>query len=118
MLTRLHYRYEKDGLGEDLVFRAAGPIVGGRGMPDQSGQLQERRAKASSYNNFQGRYVILHRWEGEIACDNPIRGQWGGPPGGPTPRPFAAGNTALLYGTRIMPRAIVREGKRTEIQIL
>lgn len=95
VLTRLHYRYGKDGLDEDLVFRAAGPIVGGRGMPDQNGQLQERRAQASSINNFQGRYVILNRWEGEIACDNPVRGMWGGPPGGPMPRPFAAGNTAL-----------------------
>ena len=95
VLTRLHYRYGKDGLDEDLVFRAAGPIVGGRGMPDQQGQLGERRAQASSYNNFQGRYVILHPWEGAIACDNPQRGMWGGPPDGPEPRPLAAGNTAL-----------------------
>lgn len=95
VLTRLHYRYEKDGLDEDLVFRAAGPIVGGRGMPDQEGRLGERRAQPSSYNNFQGRYVILHSWEGPVACDNPQRGIWGGPPDGPTPRPFAAGNTAL-----------------------
>ncbi len=95
VLTRLHYRYEKDGLGEDLVFRAAGPIVGGRGMPDQNGELAERRAQAASYNNFQGRYVILHRWEGPVACENPLRGTWGGPPDGSSPRPFAAGNTAL-----------------------
>ncbi|MGB5268131.1 MAG: hypothetical protein WBN30_16175, partial [Polyangiales bacterium] len=33
--------------------------------------------------------------EEPIACENPQRGTWGGPPGGPTPRPFAAGNTAL-----------------------
>ncbi len=95
VLTRLHYRYDKDGLDEDLVFRAAGPIVGGRGMPDQKGDLGERSAQASSYNNFQGRYVILNRWEGEIACEKPQRGIWGGPPGRPEPRPFAAGNTAL-----------------------
>ncbi len=95
VLTRLHYRYDKDGLDEDLVFRAAGPIVGGRGMPDRNGQLGERRAQASSVNNFQGRYVILHPWEGQIACENPQRGNWGGPPGRPEPRPFAAGNTAL-----------------------
>lgn len=95
VLTRLHYRYEKDGLGEDLVFRAAGPIVGGRGMPDRKGELGERRAQASSVNNFQGRYVILHRWEGPIACENPQRGMWGGPPGRPEPRPFAAGNISL-----------------------
>jgi hypothetical protein len=95
VLTRLHYRYDKDGLDEDLVFRAAGPIVGGRGMPDQKGQLGERRAQASSVNNFQGRYVMLNPWEGDIACENPQRGTWGGPPSGPAPRPFAAGNTAL-----------------------
>ena len=95
VLTRLHYRYDKDGLDEDLVFRAAGPIVGGRGMPDQKGQLGERRAQASSVNNFQGRYVMLNPWEGDISCENPQRGTWGGPPNGPTPRPFAAGNTAL-----------------------
>jgi len=95
VLTRLHYRYGKDGLDEDLVFRAAGPIIGGRGMPDQSGELGERKAQASSYNNFQGRYVILHPWEGELSCENPTRGRWGGPPGGPTPKPVAAGNAVL-----------------------
>jgi len=95
VLTRLHYRYDKDGLDEDLVFRAAGPIVGGRGMPDQKGELGERRAQASSVNNFQGRYVMLNPWKGEISCENPQRGIWGGPPDGPTPQPFAAGNTAL-----------------------
>jgi len=103
VLTRLHYRYEKDDLGEDLVFRTAGPIVGGRGMPDQNGQLVERRAQASSYNNFQGRYVILHPWEGEVACDSPVRGRWGGPPGGPEPKPFAAGNTSLEAGRQTIP---------------
>ena len=103
VLTRLHYRYEKDDLGEDLVFREAGPIVGGRGMPDQTGQLGERRAQASSYNNFQGRYVILHPWEGEVACDNPVRGRWGGPPGGSQPRPLASGNTALKSGGKTIP---------------
>ncbi|MDH5493416.1 MAG: DUF2330 domain-containing protein, partial [Myxococcales bacterium] len=37
VLTRLHYRYGPDGLGEDLFFRPAEPIVGGRGMPDAEG---------------------------------------------------------------------------------
>ncbi|MDH3624448.1 MAG: DUF2330 domain-containing protein [Myxococcales bacterium] len=99
VLTRLHYRYDKSGLDEDLVFRTAGPIVGGRGMPDQNGDLHERRAQASGMNNFQGRYVILHRWEGAIACQNPQRGIWGGPPGRPQPKPFAAPNTMLEGGT-------------------
>lgn len=30
VLTRLHARYTKEALGEDLVFRAAPPIHGGR----------------------------------------------------------------------------------------
>jgi len=95
VLTRLHYRYRKDGLDEDLIFRAAGPIVGGRGMPDQRGELGERRAQASNVNNFQGRYVILHSWEDAVACENPQRGIWGGPPSGSAPKPFAVGNTAF-----------------------
>ncbi|MCA9531847.1 MAG: DUF2330 domain-containing protein [Myxococcales bacterium] len=96
VLTRLHYRYDKDQLGRDLVFRVAKPIVGGRGTPDARGELPERAPQPSSVNNFQGRYVILHPWEGAVACENPIRGQWGGPPGsggyrgGPAPVQGAA----------------------------
>ena len=78
-LTRLHYRYGADGLKEDLVFRAAPPVIGGRGVPDASGELAEHDAAPSSYNQFQGRYVILHRWEGSLACQSPHRGTWGGP---------------------------------------
>lgn len=96
-LTRLHYRYGTDGLDEDLVFREAGPIVGGREVRNGEGGL-EHGATESSFNNFQGRYAIRHPWEGEIACENPIRGRWGGPPGNPHggPRPpTAAQNTAF-----------------------
>ena len=96
VLTRLHYRYGKGGLDQDLVFKEAGPIHGGRGMPDNNGQLPEREATQGHMNNFQGRYVILHPWEGAMACEFPQRGQWGGPPGGREPVPLAAGNTALL----------------------
>ena len=99
VLTRLHYRYGRDGLEEDLVFRAAPPIVGGRGMPDQEGNMQEEGVQPGQINNFQGRYVILHPWEGEIACATPMRGRWGGPPGGggpsPAPAPIAAENQAM-----------------------
>lgn len=77
-ITRLHVRYTKDALGEDLVFRAAPPIVGGTGVPSQDGQMM-RGAQQSGYNNFQGRYVILHPWTGPVECQNPQRGMWGGP---------------------------------------
>jgi MYXO-CTERM domain-containing protein len=78
-LTRLHVRYGRDSLGEDLVFRAAPPIEGGRGVPGPEGQLA-RGASPSTSDNFQGRYVIRHPWTGPIACAEPHRGNWGGPP--------------------------------------
>jgi uncharacterized protein (TIGR03382 family) len=79
VLTRLHARYAKDGINEDLVFKAAEPIQGGREMRGSEGKLEEGAQKASM-NNFQGRYAIRHEWTGEIKCQNPVRGRWGGPP--------------------------------------
>ncbi len=82
VVTRLHARYTKDALGEDLVFRAAPPIVGGReSVVDQKGKL-EQGAVPASMNNFQARYAIRHPWTGAVKCKNPRRGIWGGPPGG------------------------------------
>ncbi|HEU0033748.1 MAG TPA: DUF2330 domain-containing protein [Kofleriaceae bacterium] len=81
VLTRLHARYGKDGAPNDLVFKKAKAIVGGREIRDGNGQLEER-ARPDSTNNFQGRYAIRHRWTGPVACEHPQRGIWGGPPGG------------------------------------
>ena len=83
VLTRLHARYTKDDLEEDLVFKMADPIVGGRGTPHgENPKMAEEGAKPGSYNNFQGRYIMLNRWEGKVECENPRRGIWGGPPNG------------------------------------
>lgn len=100
VLTRLHYRYGQHGLNEDLVFRAAPPIVGGRGIPDAQGTLRERGAQPGSINNFQGRYVMLNRWDSPLTCANPVRGRWGGPPGSgrwqdAPPRTTAPSNPAM-----------------------
>jgi hypothetical protein len=85
VLTRLHARYGKD-LSEDLVFKAAEPIVGGREhVIDPATQQLEQGAQASSINNFQGRYAIRYPWTGPIDCPNPRRGIWGGPNGGRPP---------------------------------
>jgi hypothetical protein len=77
-LTRLHARYGKD-IKDDLVFRAVGPIVGGRGIPNADGSLSMAVDQAGG-NSFQGRYVIEHAWTGPVACASPQRGRWGGPP--------------------------------------
>jgi hypothetical protein len=96
VLTRLHARYGKT-LTDDLRFKAAEAIVGGREFLVANGKLEEG-AQPSSHNNFQGRYAIRHRWNGPIACEKPQRGIWGGPPsgggGGVTPA------TNLAYAPR------------------
>ena len=79
-LTRLHTRYGKDALGQDLVFREVPAIEGGReayGAP-----RQEHGAKISGTNNFQARYIIRHPWKGPVLCLHPQFGIWGGPPPG------------------------------------
>jgi len=88
VLTRLHARYGKD-ITNDLVFKKADPIVGGREFVQSGGKLEEG-AQPSSVNNFQGRYAIRHRWTGRLACKNPRRNVWGGPPNGASPGTQAA----------------------------
>ncbi|MBK9266335.1 MAG: DUF2330 domain-containing protein [Polyangiaceae bacterium] len=84
VLTRLHARYGKESLGEDLVFREAPPIVGGREHLQENGKLETgaRIMEGGGVSNFQGRYAIRHAWKGAINCMNPKRGVWGGPPAG------------------------------------
>jgi MYXO-CTERM domain-containing protein len=82
VLTRLHARYGKDGAPNDLVFRAAPPIVGGRELRGGADGQLEHGAQPSGTNNFQGRYAIRHAWTGPVACEAPVRGRWGGPPPG------------------------------------
>ncbi len=95
VLTRLHARYGKD-LSEDLVFKEATPIVGGREhVIDPATQQLEQGAVESSINNFQGRYAIRYPWTGPIACANPRRGIWGGPPNGGMQRPTPAMDLAF-----------------------
>jgi hypothetical protein len=93
VLTRLHARYGKD-IKDDLVFKAAAPIVGGREFVVANGKLEEG-AQPASMNNFQGRYAIRHRWTGAVACQSPRRGIWGGPPNGGMPQSRAALNLAF-----------------------
>jgi len=80
-ITRMHYRYGKDGGGRDLVFEKAPPIYGGRGrpkgLPGRDFRLPSGRRRGTNRNQFQGRYMILHEWDGELDCSNPNRGRWG-----------------------------------------
>ena len=100
-LTRLHMRYAKDALGEDLIFRTAPPIVGGHEFMETFGDGGMRREEGSRpdvTNNFQARYAIRHPWTGPITCASPVRGRWGEPwpdAGPPFAGPQAATKTAF-----------------------
>jgi hypothetical protein len=95
VLTRLHARYDKASLGEDLVFKAAGPIVGGREFLTD-GKTLEQGSRADSWNNFQARYAIRYPWAGEVKCSSPVYGRWGGPPLGQAQETKAAKDTAFV----------------------
>lgn len=80
-ITRLHTRYSKNSLGEDLVFKTAAPIVGGREHRPRGKRL-EQGASPAAMNNFQARYIIRYNWKGPVRCSNPQWGRWGGPTDG------------------------------------
>ena len=95
VLTRLHARYGKETLTEDLVFREAKPVVGGRANCDgTNGDEGARGQTDGGVNNFQGRYIIRHYWTGPVACENPLCGSWGGPPRQPVGGADADGRQA------------------------
>ncbi|MBL0219533.1 MAG: DUF2330 domain-containing protein [Myxococcales bacterium] len=93
VLTRLHARYGKSDMKDDLRFREAKPITGGREMWSKQGL--EYGAAPASQNNFQARYAIRYWWTGAIKCKNPQRGVWGGPPDGRGSQVLAASKTAF-----------------------
>jgi hypothetical protein len=80
VLTRLHTRYGKRDIKDDLSFREATAVTGGREQYSKDGI--EYGAKPSEQNFFQARYAIRHYWTGPIKCAHPQRYVWGGPPDG------------------------------------
>jgi hypothetical protein len=93
VLTRLHARYGKKDMKDDLRFSEAKPVVGGREILNDKGQL-EYGTKESDQSFFQARYAIRYPWTGAISCKNPKRNVWGPPPFGGSTQLIAASNTA------------------------
>jgi hypothetical protein len=109
-VTRLHTRYNRATLTEDLVFREAPAVVGGREMvTDARGRLEQGARPAEwGGNNFQARYAIRHPWTGAVRCAHPIRGRWGGPPGGAAPPATAARDLAEVPRGRVRLAQAIR----------
>jgi hypothetical protein len=116
VLTRLHARYSKESLSEDLVFREAKPVMGGRAnwngtSGDAGAQVMDR-----GINNFQGRYIIRHYWEGPVTCQDPIYDEWGGPPGNPHDRPAPTAAKGLASAPR--GKVVLKAEARSPVPLL
>jgi hypothetical protein len=114
VLTRLHARYGKADMKDDLRFREAKPVTGGREQWAE-GRL-EHGAVASTRSFFQARYAIRHAWTGPIACARPRRGIWGRPPGG-NPQPTIAANKLAFVPRGKLDVASVVERDLPEIGV-
>ena len=68
-LTRIHLRYTKDSLTDDLVFKAAEPMAGG--IPEVT------KTAAAKENRFQGRYIVRHPFD-QNQCYRYYGGAMGG----------------------------------------
>lgn len=88
VVTRLHLQYAKDEIGEDLVFREAPPVVGGREIYTEDSLEKGGTIRPDFVNNFQARYIIRHYWTTPVSCDDPVYLIWGGDP--------SSGNYPLL----------------------
>jgi hypothetical protein len=106
VLTRLHARYGKTDMKDDLRFREAKPITGGREVWSKQGL--EYGAAPAAVNNFQARYAIRYWWTGAIKCQNPQRGVWGGPPNGGNSQVLAAGKSAFAPRGKLELASVIK----------
>jgi hypothetical protein len=116
VLTRLHTRYSKETLSEDLIFRQAKPAMGGRANWNGTNGDEGAQVDAGGVNNFQGRYIIRHYWNGPVACQNPVYDNWGGPPG----NPFGAAAPTAAKGLATAPRGkiVLKTEVRSPVPLL
>jgi hypothetical protein len=109
VLTRLHARYGAADMKDDLRFREAKGITGGREVRNAQGEL-EHGAVASAESYFQARYAIRHKWTGPVACKDPHWGIWTGPPAGGGNQIIAATKVAFApRGALSLPDVISRD---------
>ena len=116
VLTRLHARYSKETLSEDLIFREAKPVMGGRANWNGTNGDEGAKVEAGGVNNFQGRYIIRHYWDKPVACKDPRYDNWGGPPG----NPFGAAPPTAAKGLATAPRGkiVLKSEVRSPVPLL
>jgi hypothetical protein len=103
--TRMHARYGKTGVDNDLVFSLTGPLIGGHGTSGRA-QLETTSSDTpeewSRSNRFQGRYIMHNVWPEEVTCQDPVRGRWiGTGEVGAAPGPTSGGAPADVPGMSV-----------------
>jgi hypothetical protein len=107
VITRLHTRYDKTALTEDIVFKEATPVEGGRSAGWGDTGVGAKQVSNSDSNNFQARYVIKHYWTGPLKCKHPHFGTFAGPPDGKEPKTHAARGLAhAKRGAVALPQVV------------
>jgi hypothetical protein len=79
-ITRLHHRYDDEGLPEDLELEEAPHVEGGLGAPKGPSGSISTEVESSSESHLQIRYQHLHPSKKVVHCDNPQRYRWGKAP--------------------------------------
>ncbi len=95
IISRMHTRMTDESPKQDLIFREAPAVMGGRENRDQRGILEVGASTSRWGNAFQTRFVIRHPWTQPMQCAAPHRGVWSGVnPEGIAIAPLAATNVA------------------------
>jgi hypothetical protein len=80
ILTRLHHRYDKQGLPKDVELKSAGAVAGGVDIPQGKDGVTPLDVKSAAENTLQTRYYSLHPNKKVLECESPERYRWGKPP--------------------------------------
>jgi hypothetical protein len=77
VVSRLHYRYDAQGLPSDPQIATAAPASGGTAQPKGKDGEASTEVKTGDGNKLQIRYTNFHPWVPVIQCQSPDRYRWG-----------------------------------------
>lgn len=109
IITRLHYRYERDQLPRSPRLSVAPPIHGGVALPKGAEGRADTSVTPSNENRFVTRFVHTHSYGGPVDCPRPVRSRWGRAPVPPpdTTRVFSAVNMSHKHRDHIDPARVL-----------
>ena len=77
VMSRLHYRYDKNGLPMDIELQAAADhLTGGVGLPEGPKGVLFNGTQSTQISHYQVRFVSLFAWAKGYQCASPIRWRW------------------------------------------